>query len=160
MEQRAVIRLFALKGLKAKAIQAELESAYGTDASKLSTVRKRHLRFLHERTTVFDGPRSGRPRTNDLAGALRSILAEMPFTSCEVLCRHVRIVKTICLPILHDELGLQQFQFRIHYSSLSCRELVSNESLLVTSPGSCYTTLMTRAGQHLEMSFQKESPEN
>jgi hypothetical protein len=40
MEQRAVIRFLTHKGLKAKAIQAELKSMYGTDACKLSMVKK------------------------------------------------------------------------------------------------------------------------
>jgi transposase len=109
MEQRAVIRVFTLKGLKAKPIQAELESVYGTDACKLSMVKKWRSRFLQGRTTLFNDPRSGRPLTQDLAEAVRSMLDEKPFTSCRILCRHFRIAKTTCLRILHDELGLQQF---------------------------------------------------
>jgi hypothetical protein len=46
MEPGAVIRFFTLKGLKAKAIQAELEPVYGTDVCKLSMVKKWRLRFL------------------------------------------------------------------------------------------------------------------
>jgi hypothetical protein len=40
MEERAVIRFSPLKGLKAKAIQAELESMYGKDACRLFMVKK------------------------------------------------------------------------------------------------------------------------
>jgi hypothetical protein len=40
MEQRAVIRFFTPKGLKAKAIDAELESVYGGEALALPTVKK------------------------------------------------------------------------------------------------------------------------
>jgi hypothetical protein len=40
MEQRAVIRFLTLKGLRASAIAAELDSVYGTEALALSTVKK------------------------------------------------------------------------------------------------------------------------
>jgi hypothetical protein len=40
MEQRDVIRFFALAGLKAKAIHTELESVYGPEALALPTVKK------------------------------------------------------------------------------------------------------------------------
>jgi hypothetical protein len=112
MEPRAVMRFVTLKGLKGKAIQAELESVSGMDACKLYMVKKRRLRFLQGRTTLFDDPRSGRPLTQDLAEAVRSMLAERLFTSCRILCRHFRIAKTICLWIFHDKLELQQFHLR------------------------------------------------
>jgi hypothetical protein len=112
MEQTAVIRCFTLKGLKARAIPAELESVYGTDACKLSMVKKWRLRFLQGRTTLLDDPRSEQLLTQDLVEAVRSMLSGNPFISCRVLCRHLRIAKTTCLRILHDELGLQKFHFR------------------------------------------------
>jgi hypothetical protein len=40
MKQRVVIRFFKPKGLKAKAIHAELESVYGGEALALPTVKK------------------------------------------------------------------------------------------------------------------------
>jgi hypothetical protein len=112
MEQRTVIGFFVLKSLKAKAIQAELESVYDTDACKLSTVRKGRLRFLQGRITLFDDPKFGRPITNDLAEAVWFMLPEKPFKSSTVLCRHYRIAKTACSRILHDELGLQKLHLR------------------------------------------------
>jgi hypothetical protein len=42
MEQRAVTRFFTLKGLKARAIHAELVSVYLEDALALATVKKWH----------------------------------------------------------------------------------------------------------------------
>jgi hypothetical protein len=112
MEQRAVIRFFVLTGLKAKAIQAELESVHGTDVCKLCTMKKWHLRFLQGRTTLVDDPRSGGSLANDRAEAFRCALAEKPFTSCKGLGRHFRIAKTTCLRMLHDELGLQKVHLR------------------------------------------------
>jgi hypothetical protein len=40
MEQRAVIRFFTLRGLKAKAIHTELDSVYGPEALALPTLKK------------------------------------------------------------------------------------------------------------------------
>jgi hypothetical protein len=110
--QRAVIRFFSLKGLKAKGIQDELESVYGTDACKLLMVKKWRLRFLQGRTTLFDDPRFGRLLTQDRDEAVRLMIGEKSFTSCRVLCRHFRIAKTTYLRILHDELRLQKFHLR------------------------------------------------
>jgi hypothetical protein len=134
MEQLAVIRFLTLKGLKSKAIQIEPESVYGTDACKLSLVKKWRLRFLQGRTTLFDDPRYGRPLTQDLAEAVRSMLAQRPFTSRKVLCRHFRIAETTYLWILHDESGLQKFHLRCVPHALSSNQKstrISHSSLLL-----------------------------
>jgi transposase len=112
MEQRAVIRFFTLKGLKAKENRAELESVYCSEALALSTVKKWGKRLQEGRTDLIDDQRPGRPVTHDLAEAVQSMLAERPFLSCKVLCRHLRIGKATCLRILHDDLGLTKFHLR------------------------------------------------
>jgi hypothetical protein len=109
MEQRAVIRFFTLKGLKAKEIRAGLESAYGPEALALSTVKKWRKCFQEGRTDLID---DRRPVTPDLAEAIQSMLAERPFLWCKVLCRHLRIGKATCLRILHNDLGLTKFHIR------------------------------------------------
>jgi hypothetical protein len=63
-------------------------------------------------TSLCDNPRSGRQLSNDLAEAIASMLKEKPFASCKVLFRHFRIVKTTCLRILHDNLGMKKFNLR------------------------------------------------
>jgi hypothetical protein len=73
MEQRAVIQFFTLKGLKAKPMQTELKSVYGTDACKLSIVKIWQSRFLQRRTSLFDNPRFVQPLTQVLAEAIRSM---------------------------------------------------------------------------------------
>jgi transposase len=112
MEQRAVIRFFTLKGLKVKEIRAELESVYCPEALALSTVKKWRKRFQEGRTNLIDGRRPGRPVTHDLAEAIQSMLAERPFLSWKVLCRHLGIGKATCLRILHNDLGLRKFHLR------------------------------------------------
>jgi hypothetical protein len=84
--------------------------------------------------TLFDNPKSGRPLTQDLAEAIRSMLDEKPFTSCKVLCRYFRLAKTTCSRILHDELWLQKFHFRWVLHALSSNqksERVTYSSLLL-----------------------------
>jgi hypothetical protein len=56
---------------------------------------------------MFDDLRSGRPWTNDLAGAIGSVLEERPFSSCKVLCRPSGIGTATCLWILRDKAGLK-----------------------------------------------------
>jgi transposase len=112
MGQKAVIRFFTLKGLKAKEIRAELESVYGPEALALSTVKKWRKRFQEGRTDLIDDRGPGRPVTHDLAEAIQSMLAERPFLSCKVLCRHLGIGKATCLQILYNDLELTKFHLR------------------------------------------------
>jgi transposase len=74
MEQREVILFFTLKELKAREIQAELESVSGPEALTLSTVKKWRKRFQEGRTDLIDDPSPGSPVTQDLAGAIQSML--------------------------------------------------------------------------------------
>jgi hypothetical protein len=111
MEQRAVIRFLATKGLRASAM-AELKSVYDTEALALSTVEKWRKRFAERRTSLYDDPRCGKYLSHDLAEAISSILKERPCLSCKVLCRHFRIVKWIYLRIIYDTLGITKFHLR------------------------------------------------
>jgi hypothetical protein len=95
MEQH-FIRFFALKGLNAKAIEAELVSVYGLNALVLVTVKDKRKRFQEGRPELFEDPRSDRPLPHDLGAAIRSMLDERPFGSCKALCRHFPIGKATC----------------------------------------------------------------
>jgi hypothetical protein len=111
MEPRAVTRFFMLKGMKARAIQAKLESVHGPEVLALPTPKKSRRDFHQERTDLFYAPKSGRPLTNDPAGVIGSMLEERLFSSCKVFRRHFRIGKMRCLRILHDELALKRSIF-------------------------------------------------
>jgi transposase len=63
VEQRAVIHLFTLKRLRARAIHTELESV--TEALAVPTVKKWRRRVQQGRADLLDDPRSGRPLTNE-----------------------------------------------------------------------------------------------
>jgi hypothetical protein len=110
---RTVIRFFTLKALKAKEIQAELESVYGPEALAPSTVKKWRKRFQEGRTDLIDDPRRGTLVARALAEAIQSMLSEGPFMSCKVLCWHLRIGNATCLRIFHNNLGL--ITFHLHW---------------------------------------------
>jgi transposase len=65
-EQRAVIRVLTVNGLRAKEKEMELASMYGYDALQISAVKKWRTRFVQGRTELGDDPRSGRPANSDL----------------------------------------------------------------------------------------------
>jgi hypothetical protein len=93
MEQRAIIRFFTLKGLKARATHTEFELVYDPEALALPTGNKWRTGIHQGRTDLFNDSRSGKCLTNDLAGAIGFMLQERPFGSCKVLCHHFRIGK-------------------------------------------------------------------
>jgi hypothetical protein len=86
MEERAVIRFFMLKGLKTRVTHAKLESVYDPEVLALPTMKKWQGLPPQGRTDLFDSPKSGRPLTNDRAGAIGPMLEERPFSSCKVPC--------------------------------------------------------------------------
>jgi hypothetical protein len=50
------------------------------------------------------------------------MLAEKPFSSCKVLCRHFGIGEAMRLRIFHDKLGLKTFHFRCVPLALSINQ--------------------------------------
>jgi hypothetical protein len=119
MEQGAVIRFFTFKRLKARAIHIELELMYGPESLALPTLKKWRSRFHQGKTDLLGDPRSGRCMTNDLPGAVGSILEEKPFSSCKVLCRHFPIGKATFLQFVHHRLGFRKFGLRGVLNALS-----------------------------------------
>jgi len=112
IELRAVIRFFTLKGIKPKAIYAELKGVYGDDVCSISTVKKWNKRFFEGRTKLEDDTRSGRPQNIDLSRSVLDLLEEFPFMSCKAICTVLEIPKTSCLRILHDTLKMKKFNLR------------------------------------------------
>jgi transposase len=112
LEQCAVIRYFALKSLSIAEIAIELHSVYVTDALQYSTVSHWRLRFRNGSNDLFNLARSGRPSRSDLAAPIQSLLQQIPFVSCKVLCRNLKIGKATCLRALHDNLHLEKFSLR------------------------------------------------
>jgi hypothetical protein len=99
-----MLSFFILKGLSPKDLHTALEPVYMDDALCLRTVYKLDDRFVQGRTELFDDPRSGRPLPNDLAGRLRAMPQEFPFTSCKYICTYFRLAMGTCLRILHNVL--------------------------------------------------------
>jgi transposase len=107
-----VLRYLTRKNLSFAEIVTELQSVYGTDALKYSTVSKWRLRFQDGSDDLFHLARSGRPSRSDLVAPIQSLLQQFPFNSCEVLCRKLKIAMATCLRVLHDHLHLEKFNLR------------------------------------------------
>jgi hypothetical protein len=75
-------------------------------------MKKCSKRFAEGRTSLYDGPRCGRPIANDLTEVLSSMLKDRPSLSRKALCRHFRVARETCLRILHATLGMKKFQLR------------------------------------------------
>jgi hypothetical protein len=112
MEQRAVVPLLSLKGLKAKEIEMELTSIFRDEALLISAVKKWRRRFLRKRTELGDELPSRSPINSGLIHVIIDLIRERPFLSCKILCRHLRVSKERCLRILHEEFGLKKFDHR------------------------------------------------
>jgi hypothetical protein len=107
--QRAVMRYLNMKNLSVAEIAIELQSAYGTDALKYSTVSKWRLCFQDGSDDLFDLAHYGSPSRSDLATPIQSLLQQFPFISCKILCCKLKISKETCLHLLHDDLHLEKF---------------------------------------------------
>jgi hypothetical protein len=107
MEQRAVVRSLTLKKLSARDITAELERVYGHEALSQSAMKKCRKRFVKGRITLEDDTPSGRPPRSDLFESLSALIDESPFISCKSMCQMLRLPKTTCLCVLHQDLGAE-----------------------------------------------------
>jgi transposase len=112
LEQRAVAHCLTLKNLSVAEIATELQSGYGTDALKYSTISKWRLRFQDGSDELFDFARSGRPSRSDLADLIQSLLQQFPFISYKSLYHKLKVGKATCLRVLHDDLHLEKFNLR------------------------------------------------
>jgi transposase len=108
MEQRAVVRFLTFKMLSARDIMAELEGIYGHEALSGSMVRKWLKRFVNGKITLEDDPWSERPRQSNLSESLRVLIKETVFISCKCMHQNLRIPKTTCLRVLHEDLGFNE----------------------------------------------------
>jgi hypothetical protein len=112
MEQRAVVRFLTLKKLSARDIIADLEGVYGHEALSLSAMKKWRKRFVNGRIALEGDPRSTRPPRSDFCESLRALIDESPFLSSKRICQKLRIPKTTCLRVLHEELGFRKCYLR------------------------------------------------
>jgi hypothetical protein len=119
LEQRVVIRYLTRKNGSVAEISSELQSVYDTNALKYSTVSKWNLRFQDASDDLFDLGRSGSPSHIDLAAPIQSVLQKFPFISYKVLYRKLKIGRTICLHVVHDDLYLEKFNLHSVVLSLA-----------------------------------------
>jgi hypothetical protein len=137
LEQRAVIRLVALIGLRPQQVLTDLSDMYHQQGSQLAAVEKWHLRFADGTRGVEDESRHGQPRKIDFTGPIRELLREKPFTSCRAICRRLETPKTTCFRVLHEELGLRG-SICARFHTLSMRTRGNNGSLCHSNFCKCW----------------------
>jgi hypothetical protein len=107
MEQRAFMQFLSLKKLSARDITAELEGVYGDQVLPPAAVKKWRKRFANGIVILEDDPQSGRRPRNDLCEFIQAMINKTPFISYKRVRQKLRIPKTICLRVLHGDLGLR-----------------------------------------------------
>jgi hypothetical protein len=122
LEQRPVIRYLTLKNPSVAEITAELQSVGGRDTLTCSTVSKWSLRFRDVSYDLFTLARSGRSSRSGLAAPIQSSLQQFPFISCKAFCRKLKISKTTCLHVLHDDLHPENFNLCFSLHSLESNQ--------------------------------------
>jgi hypothetical protein len=103
-----MIGFLTLKGLRPQQIQIELSEVYHGQVFQLPAVEKWHLPFPDKIRDLEDEPRPGRPKKIDLVVAMAELLSEKPFTSRTAIYWRVKILMTICLRVLNEELELRK----------------------------------------------------
>jgi hypothetical protein len=136
MEQRAAVHYLPIKKLSAKGFRTEFEAVDDHEALSLFVVKKWRKRFANGRINLGDDPRSGRLLESHLAESVRAMLEEIPVISCKRMCKKLRIAKTMCLGVLHEQFGLRKCYFRWVLHSMTdneaqCRITFSDEFLQV-----------------------------
>jgi hypothetical protein len=106
--EQCVVRymFFTLKGLRPQQIQTEVSDMYHAQAFQLLAVEKWPLRFTDRTRDLENEPRHGRPMKTDFVGRIASLLFDTPFSSCEAICRRLKIPWTTGLRVLCEELRL------------------------------------------------------
>jgi hypothetical protein len=113
MEQCAVVQVLTLKKLFVRNVTAELEGVCGHEALSLWAVKKWRERFVDGRIPLTGGRQPGRPPQSDLYESLRALIDETPFILGKHICQKLRIPKTTCLRILHEDPGFRKCYFRV-----------------------------------------------
>jgi len=62
-QYRSVIRFLFLEGKLLSEIKERLDAVYGDSSPSMATVKNWFNKFQRGRTSVFDGPRPGSPKT-------------------------------------------------------------------------------------------------
>jgi hypothetical protein len=86
-------------------------------------VKKWRKQFVNGRITLEDDSQSGRPPRSDFSESLRTLIDETSFISWKRMWQKLRILKTTCLRVLHDN-----FEFRKYYLKCVLHAMTENEA--------------------------------
>ncbi|KAL9895462.1 histone-lysine N-methyltransferase SETMAR-like [Glossina fuscipes fuscipes] len=144
IENRAVIKFFVKKGLKAMKIHSEMVNVLGASAPSRAMVCKWAAEFQRGRQSLYDDPRSGRPTsvtTEEMINSvhnmikidgqltLSEIAAAMDVSSERVLhiLKKELSLRKVCSRWVPNVLSINQKQQRIEFSTQNLNLFRKNE---------------------------------
>lgn len=114
-QYRSVIRFLVLEGKTRSEIKDRLDAVYGDSSPSMATVKNWFNEFVRGRTSVFDEPRSGAPKTAATDENVKKIhdlvLADRRLKVREI-AKTVGIAEGTVHHILHEELGMRKLSAR------------------------------------------------
>jgi len=115
-QYRSVIRFLFLEGKLRSEIKKRLDTMYGDSAPSMATVKNWFNEFQRGRTSVFDEPRPGTPKTATTEDKVTKIhdlvLADRRSARLRELAERVGISKDRVGHILHEILGMRKLSAR------------------------------------------------
>lgn len=115
LEIRAVIKYLCKKGLKGDEIHADMVNVLGDDAPSRATVFNWLAEFKRGRSTIYDEPRSGRPKTattEEIIECVHDMVIDDKRLTKQEIADTVGISTERVLHILKNELGLRKLLTR------------------------------------------------
>lgn len=137
-QYRSVIRFLFLEGKSRSEIKERLDAVYGDSSRSMATVKNWFNEFQRGRTSVFDEPRPGAPKTatteNNVTKIHDLVLADRRLKVCEI-AETVAISKDRVGHILHENLGMRKLSARWVPRLLTA----DNKRIRVTTSEQCLT---------------------
>ena len=112
IEIRAVINFLWKKNMNNEAIFSEIINTYGPESISLRAVEKRTKDLRDRNSSIFDKPRSGRPKMNDLDEPIQQLLTEDPYISTNMLAEKLQVAKQTVKRVMIEDLKMIKVNFK------------------------------------------------
>lgn len=114
-QYRSVIRFLFLEGKTRSEIKDRLDAVYGDSSPSMATVKNWFNEFVRGRTSVFDEPRPGAPKTaatNENIKKIHDLVLADRRLKVREIAETVGIAEGTVHHILHEELGMRKLSAR------------------------------------------------
>jgi transposase len=112
IEYRAVIKFFVKDGLTPNEIHSKFIKVYGDSCPSFSTNKKWAAEFKHDRTSLEDDPREGRPKsatTPEIIEQVHDMVLDDRWMKVREITQTIGISNERVGYILHEELDMKKF---------------------------------------------------